>query len=115
MNCPNCNCGAEVPAHVERCIVCGADVGFPNVRAAQENAEVTALELRVNGARVTAVARGTLAVLESFGKAVKASQAIIARPLGDLDALAKSNSALYISFHSQVRAGARGARRQRLG
>jgi hypothetical protein len=45
--------------------------------------------------------------LESFGGAVKKSQAVLARPLGDLDAFVKSKSALYISFHSQVRAQAR--------
>jgi hypothetical protein len=105
MNCTNC--GANVPAHVERCLVCGHDVGFPNVRAAEAADERAALEARVAAAKTTAAARGTTAVLERFGSAVKESHAVLARPLGDLDALVKSKNALYISYHSQVRAGAR--------
>ena len=101
------NCGSEVPAHVERCQVCGQDVGFPNVRAAETTDEFIALAARVTAAKTTATVRGTLSVLEGFGSAVKSSQAVLARPLGDLEAIVKSNNALNISFHSQVRAGAR--------
>ncbi len=105
MICKNCN--NEVPAHVERCVVCGVDVGFPNVRAAEEPNEEAALQERVASALKAAAARGAEEVVKSFGAAVKRSQAVLARPLGDLDAFAKSTNALYVSFHSQVRAGAR--------
>lgn|SRR5262245_37357995 len=105
MLCPNCTTAAL--AHVERCHVCGADVGFPNVRAAEAPDEQIALSARVRAAKTSAEARGTLTVLEDFGRAVKKSQAVLARPLGDLNSFVKSNNALYISFHSQVRASGR--------
>lgn len=101
------NCGAEIPAHVERCQICGADVGFPNVRAAEDPAEDAALSNRVNAAKTAADARGSLKVLENFGEAAKTSQAVLARPLGDLDSFVKSKNKLYTSFHSQVRARSR--------
>src|SRR5437764_605412 len=105
MNCPAC--GADVPSHVDRCIVCGGDVGFPNVRAAENAAEEAALAARLRAAKTTASARGVLNVLEDFGCAVEKSQAVLARPLGDLDSFVKSKNALYVNFHSQVRAGGR--------
>jgi hypothetical protein len=40
-------CGIEAPAHVERCHVCGQDVGFPNVRAAESVEEINALAARL--------------------------------------------------------------------
>jgi hypothetical protein len=48
-----------------------------------------------------------LKVLEGFGRAVAQSYAVLARSLGDLDAFVKSDNVLYVSFHSQVRAGSR--------
>jgi hypothetical protein len=101
------NCGATVPAQVERCLVCGQDVGFPNVRAAVAADEIAALAARLAAAKTTASARGTVDILQKFGNAIKTSQAVLARPLGDLDAFVKSKNALYVNFHSQVRAGAR--------
>jgi hypothetical protein len=105
MNCTNC--GTDFPSHVERCPACGHDVGFPNVRAAERAEEVAALHGRLAAAKTTAGARGTLPALENFGNAVRKSQAVLARPLSDVDTLVKSKNALYISFHSQVRAGTR--------
>lgn len=88
--------------------MCSHDVGFPNVRAADESAETAALSKRLAAARTTASARAALTALHNFGGAVaQKSQAVLARPLGDVDALVKSQNALYVSFHSQVRAGAR--------
>lgn len=101
------NCGSVILAHVERCHVCGADVGFPNVRAAEAAGEQAALAVRVNNACSTANARGCSAILDDFGHAVARSRAVLARSLGDLDAFVKSDNLLYISFHSQVRAGSR--------
>jgi hypothetical protein len=105
MLCPSCQ--TEVLPNVERCHVCGADVGFPNVRAADSPNEVAALDARLSAVRTAARARGSLTVLEDFGVAVTQSYAVLARSLGDLDAFVKSDNALYVSFHSQVRAGLR--------
>jgi hypothetical protein len=105
MNCPFCN--AVVLPSVERCHVCGADVGFPNVRASRAVNERAALQARLNAVSTAASARGSLAVLHEFGAAVSQSRAVLARSLGDLDAFVKSDNLLYVSFHSQVRAGSR--------
>jgi len=44
------NCHEEIPDHVRSCVVCGTDAGYPNVRAALRNEEVSALKLRVKEA-----------------------------------------------------------------
>jgi hypothetical protein len=105
MNCPVC--ASPILPHLERCHVCGADVGFPNVRAAQQLAEQLTLESRLAAARTSASARGILPILEDFGRAVTTSCAALARGLGALDSFVKSENTLYISFHGQVRAGSR--------
>jgi hypothetical protein len=74
---------------------------------AESAGERAALTARLGAARVSANARGSLAVLEDFGRAVRNSRAVLARPLGDLDTLVKSENSLYVSFHSQVRSGSR--------
>jgi hypothetical protein len=68
---------------------------------------VAALASRLNAAQTTASARGVLPMLEDFGQKVLRSRAVLARSLGDLDSLVKSENALYVNFHSQVRAGSR--------
>jgi hypothetical protein len=107
MLCPEPSCGAEVLPHVARCHVCGADVGFPNVRAADDPLEVAALQDRLTAVKTAARARGSLGVLQEFGEAVTQSNAVLARSIGDLDAFVKRDNALYVSFHSQVRSGSR--------
>jgi hypothetical protein len=105
MHCPNCQ--HDVPAHVERCIACGFDVGFPNVRAAETEAEKDSLSRRLASARTSADARGALSRLNDFGRNVLKSNIVLARSLGVLDAFVKDKNFLYVSFQSQVRAGAR--------
>jgi hypothetical protein len=101
-------CGAPILPHEDRCHVCGADVGFPNIRAAELPTEQAALASRVSSAQVSATARGILPVLEDFVHAVATmSRAVLARSLGQLDAFIKSENLLYVSFHNQVRAGSR--------
>jgi len=107
MLCPEASCQTPILSHVERCHVCGADVGFPNVRAADAANERAALQQRLRDAETAADARGSLTVLIEFGLAVMQSYAVLARSVGDIDAFVKSDRALYVSFHSQVRAGAR--------
>jgi hypothetical protein len=69
--------------------------------------ERTALASRLTAARVSANARRALAILDDFGQSIATSQAVLARSLGDLDAFVKNENALYVSFHSQVRAKSR--------
>ncbi len=107
MLCPEPSCKTEVLPHVERCHVCGTDVGFPNVRAADSAEEISALQKRLQDVQTAANARGSLARLKEFGLAVAQSSAVLARSLGDLDSFIKSDKSLYVSFHSQVRANSR--------
>lgn len=103
--CPRCQ--TEIPPHVRNCVACQADVGFPNVRLAERVEEKRALEIRVQNARRSADARGAGRVLAEFGLAVAGSHAVLARGLGTLDNFVKSENLLYISYHPQVRSGAR--------
>ena len=105
MNCPSC--GTPVRTEAERCHACGADVGFPNVRYAEEQVQRDALAKRVADARVSVKARNCLPNLNAFDAAMHESQAVLARSLGDLDSFIRSENELYVSFHSQVRAGSR--------
>jgi hypothetical protein len=105
LKCPGC--ASIVLSHVERCHVCGADVGFPNVRAAESIIEQNALAERLRNAKVSADARSCLRCLEDFGLAVSKSDAVLARSVRDLDSFVKSENLLYIGFHSQVRAQSR--------
>lgn len=82
-------------------------MGFPNVRAAENPAEIAALDKRLVAVRTAANARGSLNKLDAFGFAVTKSYAVLARSIGDLDAFVKNDNILYVSFHSQVRAGSR--------
>lgn len=101
---PLFHCGIEVASHLRYCTVCGEDIGFPNVRLAQSPAEQEALAKRLKVAETIADAGGYRSVLENFGTAVAGSKAVMARSLGDVEKLVKSENALLISYHKQVRA-----------
>jgi hypothetical protein len=105
---PCCECGEKVPAHSRHCLVCGADNGCPNVRAAGSLMETAALGSRLSDAEISAEARGCRDLLERFGSAVTAdSKAVIARDLTWLDNLTQSDSNVHASWAKQVFAGMR--------
>ena len=52
-------------------------------------------------------ATGYASILSDFGSAVASSKAVIARPLGVIHSFVKQNSRFYVSFHKEVRSGAR--------
>lgn len=101
---PKCKCKSDIPAHVTLCIVCGANVGYPNVRYAERPEEKAALERRLTEARISAVAKGSSERLAAFGQAVSASKAVICKPLGDLDSMVKGDGQLMQAYHPAVRA-----------
>jgi hypothetical protein len=105
MNCPTC--GTALRAHSRFCPGCDEDVGYPNVRLAETSGERNGLGTRLAAAEVSAQARGCLNVLTRFGLAVLGSKAVIARELGLVDSLMKSDNQLYISYHRQVKSGSR--------
>ena len=51
------NCGFRIVEHLRSCPACQSDCGFPNVRMAQYEGEVNALNKRYNNAWVSARAR----------------------------------------------------------
>jgi hypothetical protein len=104
--CPNC--GEVVHNHVRNCVVCGADVGCPNVRAANDPEEISALENRAKTAEQDAGIRGASANLKDFCQAVADnSKAVICRPLGKINELVSSDNELYSTFYEQVSSEAR--------
>lgn len=77
------------------------------MRLASSAGEQLALGQRLRAAEISATARGCLDALTNFGAAVLNSRVVLARSLGDVESWVKSENRLYVSFHKQVRAGAR--------
>lgn len=107
MNCPNDECSAEVPPHKRNCVVCGADAGCPNVRAASEFVEVRALALRFEQARNNAKSVGAEQVFSEFCYAVRSSKAVVSLPLSRINELVSSDNSLYGTFYQGVEADSR--------
>ncbi len=105
MKCPNCQ--EEVPEHVRACVVCGNDVGYPNVRAALRTEEVEALELRINETEEYVDSRGCKSILENFRDVVAHSAAVVCCPLGKLSELVSSDNQLHQTFYQAIGSEAR--------
>lgn len=101
---PKCKCDSDIPNHVTLCIVCGVNVGYPNVRFAERPEERAALEHRLADARISSAGRGSTEQLNAFGQAVSSSKAVICKALGDLDNMLKSDGQLMQAYHPAVRA-----------
>ena len=101
------NCRNVVPAYVDRCVVCGSDVGYPNVRMASSDAEVDALEKRVERAYESASAGGSSEVLKRFETFASGTQAVMVRDLRQLDTFVHFDNAILATYHSAVRGQAR--------
>lgn len=101
-----CTCGFEIPFHETACPGCQKAAGFPNVRAAEDPAEVAALGLRLDAAKLLAETQSCVLEADEFRAAVKQSVAVIARDLGVLSSLYLAGTAI-APFHAQVRAGSR--------
>jgi hypothetical protein len=100
-------CGEDIPKHVRACVVCGADAGFPNVRAAMRGEEVSALENRVKEVTDDATLRGCDSILKIFCDAVAKSEAVINRSLGKLNEIVSSDNELYQTFYQAIGSGSR--------
>ena len=106
----NCKrCGNPVPAEKRECQACGEDNGFPNVRLAQEPAEVAELRNRLHNAEVSTTARHCKQVLDQFGTAVLGSKAVIARSLAVVQDLLENDRRTYTNYQRQLSSGARTA------
>jgi hypothetical protein len=100
-------CSHQYPVHVQFCPVCGRFVGYPNVRAASDEAEALALNRRREAAENQAGVGGYADLFSAFGSAVSNSVAVTVRSLAALDSFVASDSQLMISYHRMVRAGSR--------
>ncbi len=100
MKCTNCK--EEVPMHVRSCVVCGADVGFPNVRAASTVEESSALQLRFDESKKHADSHGCSEILDSFRTAVANSSAVVCSSLSKVHELLSSDNLLYQTFYQVI-------------
>lgn len=95
--CPDCT--GNISASQDRCPHCGRPGLFPNVRAAEQADEQAALNRRYLAAVADAQARGCAHVVQQFEAAAAIAQAVIARPLGDVDRLASSEKQGYATYY----------------
>ncbi|WP_323801653.1 hypothetical protein [Parasphingorhabdus sp.] len=100
-------CATEIPFAARDCVGCGMDVGFPNVRFADDQDEQRALHGRLRTAQASATAKGCHLELENFGTAATDSEAVISLQLSALDAWVSISNKTMVAYHAQVRSGAR--------
>jgi hypothetical protein len=96
------NCHEEIPDYVRSCVVCGADAGFPNVRAALLSEEVSSLDRRVKETTEDATLRGCEGILKLLCDAVAKSEAVISRSLGKINELVSSDNQLYQTYYQAI-------------
>lgn len=100
------SCGRPVAGHLTICPHCAHPLGFPNVRAATDPAERTALQSRYDRARADAGTRGAAAAVDGFEAAVRAdSRGVITHPIARVKQLLDSRGGLFQTFYRQVAAG----------
>lgn len=96
------NCQTAIPSHVDRCVGCGHDVGFPNDRAAAAFTEVDALNSNYQQARARCATIGASAVADLLETELRASTAVICKPWGVINTLLDRDSRLLQTFHQEV-------------
>lgn len=105
---PTCECeGYKAPDHGRYCPLCEGDIGFPNVRAAEKQEEVDALDKRYQEALLSASSRNCRKVVEHFETAVSNSQAVFCRSIPQVKEILSSDNLLFASFYSYVRGQSR--------
>src|ERR1700730_14396452 len=100
MDCPRCS--SAIRGNERNCPSCNSDVGYPNVRAAKEPAEKTAIANRYKKALENASKRGCSESLTAFLEALKSSAAVICRSVSKVKALVSSDNELYANFYQLV-------------
>lgn len=100
LKCPVC--GSEIPDTEETCFTCGFHAGPPNVRAAEKEEEIHALEERYAVAIERANSNGYLPILQRFEAALQHSCTVINADLSFLHLFATSGKALYANYEGGV-------------
>lgn len=103
------HCGSELSDILDRCTTCGADVGTPNVRQAQEPAERAALGARYDSAVAAAVGRGAEPAVRAFELAITRTSAVLNCDLDFLREFVSGPSNLYSNYHRGILAETRKA------
>jgi hypothetical protein len=101
------NCKNPISETDDRCPKCGADVGFPNVRAAA--AELPDLNKRYEAVVASARKQGKHDVLNKFEERMKTTSAVISVKLGFLHFFVANDKQLYTTYQLGVRAQTRKA------
>src|ERR1041385_6569431 len=101
------NCGSVVSDSADRCFTCGADIGAPNVRAAQR--ESAALEFRYSQTIDQARNDKRLDSLLLFQEAMTKTCAVINMDLRDLHHFLSRPRELYNTYQLAVRSETRKA------
>lgn len=94
-----------MPGSATVCPHCGRPSLYPNIRAAEEPAEVAALEKRYRLAESDARRRGAGAALHDFERAINGTVAILARSSNELLRLATGDDEIYATFYQLIGAG----------
>jgi hypothetical protein len=101
------NCKKSINETDDRCPKCGADIGFPNVRAAA--AESHDLNKRYEAAVASARKQGKYDTLNKFEERMKTTSAVISVKLGFLHFFLADDKHLYTTYQLGVRAQTRKA------
>lgn len=107
VTCPDSDCAAENHAYLDRCVECGADLGFPNVRTAETDVERAALDKRHRVATEDARKRGVADQLIRLEERLNDSHAVINIDRRTLLNLLTSPKTLYANYHALIAAGVR--------
>jgi hypothetical protein len=103
--CSKPGCAGRVPDSGTHCVVCLTPAGYPNVRAAE--AEADALRARFATAQKAATAANAANALALLGAALENSVAVICRNVALVHWLVSDDNALYTTYYRQVSANAR--------
>jgi hypothetical protein len=100
-------CQTDVSPHLDRCVNCQKDVGFPNVRAAWRQSERDALSRTYVEAKQRSAAQGNASVVDKLETALEQSEAVICKPWGVINTLLSRDSRLLQTFHQEIEAEGR--------
>ncbi len=95
-------CQHPIPFSVSLCPHCARPARFPNVRAAEDQEEKTALAQRYQAAHDDGAKRGASSVIRNFETTADSTVAVIARPESKILELASSDHAIYATYYDLV-------------
>lgn len=104
--CPRCSY-SKIPESVSNCPSCNNSLTPANVRAAQKQDEVDALEARLCNASKNCQTRNCEKNLAEFGLAVEKSKAVLCRPFGEVLKILDDENAMYATYYDHVKANMR--------